>query len=984
MMSAALVLLCFCGLFAGLIAAYVWKFDRQLAEENAARLAEVSHYVAAHMATVVDATQESLKAVAAAVAALDSDEARTAYLRDVTGLYQYAYMGYAGPDGRLLATEPSESRNVSREPYFRAALAGTSTVSDLTRKIFASRAASGIILAVPLRLKAGPGVLAAMLETRGLRDALPRESFGGTGRSYIIAPDGAMIMRTKSLDFANLFLAWKEERFTAGHSLEQVKADVAAGREGLVQFTNIAGLRQYAYYQPLPFNNWTLVTVVAARAVAAQTIALTRELAVLGGALVLLFMGLMYWTMRSYRISRESRMATDAKSAFLANMSHEIRTPMNAIVGISEILLRDDVTPRQQQQLTSILNSGKGLLTIIDDILDISKIEAGKFSIIEETYELESLLYDLTTVAATRIGDKPLYFLLELDPGLPRSLTGDMGRVKQVLLNLIGNAVKFTESGSVRLLVDGKRMEDHWLLRMEVRDTGIGIREEDLDKLFISFNQVDTRRNRYVKGTGLGLAISRKLCEMMGGSISVTSEYGKGSSFVLTLRQGVAGSTLMNPDIPARVSALVCEPEAEPREFASACLTRLGVRHALCATPAEFIRMLEAGGHTHALAPRAVLRGLEAKAPAGTHLVGLLSLREYALMDMDGANVYQPLFALQMPHVLNGAGASCRLSRRSGMDTAAMEPMPFVSILIVDDNEVNVQVAEGLMAPYGMRMDHVYSGPEALEAVQRQDYDMVLMDHMMPGMDGVEVTRLIRALPDAKYRELPIVALTANVTGETRQMFLENGFDGFLAKPIETTTLHRTLRSWLKDVNARRAADKTAQPAGPQAPSAPLQAEAPAPLVSAERTTDQPEPAPEETADPAPATGRKPEVDFVSGRAGMPSPAFYTRLLGIYVRSTGEILAKLPAWMDSDPERVIIDVHGLKSASASIGAMAFSDAARHLEMLGRQKNFAELRVGLPAFIAQGRQVLQEIQDFLDREAGATPEAAEVRSPSPRP
>ncbi|WP_298067550.1 hybrid sensor histidine kinase/response regulator [uncultured Mailhella sp.] len=805
--------------FGGLVGTYVRAFNRQFTEESSMRLAEVSDTIVAHLTTVISDTQTMLRIASQAVSSIGTPEARLEYLSEIADQFGFVYLGYAGRDGMLHATVPSESRSVAGTDSFQAALRGESTVSDQIRKIFTYHAASGILITVPLELDGERGALTAMLETRKLREGLKLESFGKESRSYIINPKGTVIMRARSMDLGNLFIAMSNVTF-AGGSIESFIDSILHRQRGLSSYIDLAQHRQFIYYQPLSFNNWTAITIVPESAVlSARAIDMTRELAFVGTGLVLLFMGITFWALRAYRQSQESRIAMDAKSAFLANMSHEIRTPMNVVVGLSEIMLREDMPSEQRERLVSILNAGKGLLTIIDDILDLTKIESGKFAIIDEPYALETVLNDVTTIAAMRIGHKPVLFCTELDPALPRGLVGDMGRVKQVLINIVGNAVKFTERGSVRLIVGGERRGGNWQLCMEVRDTGIGIRSEDLDKLFISFNQVDTRRNSKIKGTGLGLAISRKLCEMMGGTISVSSVYGQGSSFVMTFPQGIDDKTPLLAPLPEGVSLLLCEASETMRAVEAEALQRAGAVCEFCETPEQFSERLQSGSFTHALAPRAVLRGLEE--PEGVRFIGLLGIQDGALLGMEGTNVYQPLFALQLPRALDFDGEAPAV--RAGLGKEVREPLPFVSILIVDDNEINVEVAEGLMAVYGMRMDHAFSGAEALKAVQEHDYDLVFMDHMMPDMDGVETTQRIRALPDAKYRDLPIVALTANVTLEMRRLFFANGFSGFLAKPIETSALDRLLRTWLKDINDRRAAEEKAkgvQPAGDTAAQA--------------------------------------------------------------------------------------------------------------------------------------------------------------------
>lgn len=961
---AAGVLLCFFVVFASTIGAYIYKFDKQLTADKQTQLSEVSSYIVSHMTTVVHDTQETLRAAASAVALIPTEKERMSYLRTIAQQFSLSYLGYAGPDGMLHATLPSESVDISKEAYFQAALRNKSTVSDMIRKIFTHRAASGIILTVPMHLGDEKGALVGMLENKSLREALGLESFGGAGYSYIIDKQGSVIMRTKSLDFGNLFAAWKHLEFHGGSSLKKFASDVAAGRPGLAYFSSMVGIKHYAYYQPLPFNNWTVINIVSEEAVFAETITLTRELAFIGSSMIIIFMSLMFWAMRSQRLSEESKLAAEAKSSFLANMSHEIRTPMNAIVGLSEIMLRDDITPSHRVQLTSILNSGKGLLTIINDILDISKLEAGSFTIIDESYELESLLYDLTIIATIRIGEKPLQFFVELDPKLPRYLVGDMGRVKQVLLNIISNAIKFTEHGSIRLIVRCEQDEQGCILHVEVRDTGIGIKAEDLDKMFVRFSQVDTKRNRNIEGTGLGLTISQKLCGMMGGDIKVSSEYKKGTSFFVTIRQGVDADTapLIKP-IEEYISLLVYEPSQIVREFEISCMDKMELDYLVCDSFEEFEEKLMRGDFSHAVASRDMLRRLRSDTIGTTHLIGLLNLREHSLIDTGGINIYLPLFAAQLPYALTGNVNIFCATKHSGVDMDVVDPLPYVSVLIVDDNELNIMVAEGLMAPYEMHLEHVSSGRDAIMAVQNRDFDLILMDHMMPEMDGIEATQLIRALPNPKFKTLPIVALTANTTTEARALFLANGFNEFLAKPIETNKLNKVLRDWLKDINAQRAEEHSRLPNTNTRPMP-----YPPPTVEA-----QPQCA-EHHEDDRPCTDRAgAEVDFANGQMLMPSRAFYLKLLGTYIRSTGGKLASMPDWMENDQKRLTIEVHGLKSASASIGAARFSQSAGQLEMQAKLGQFDAVKANLPAFIAQGKRVLAEIEEFLERVQDSAPE-----------
>ena len=389
--------------------------------------------------------------------------------------------------------------------------------------------------------------------------------------------------------------------------------------------------------------------------------------------------------------------ASVSKSNFLANISHDMRTPMNAIIGMSEIVLRkNDLDQETKSQVRSINDAGAGLLALINDILDISKIEAGKYELIEGKYELASLINDVSTLIYTKMQETTVRFEMSVSPHLPVNVYGDDRRVSQILVNILGNASKFTNKGSVKFSINCEMKDDIAKLIFVVEDTGIGISKDDLDNIFGAFNQVDTRKNRNITGSGLGLTISRDLAKLMGGDIEVSSEYGVGSTFKITILQKVDEYEEIGMDTAMRL---------EQRRFRN-----------------DDMKNLE-----------------------------------------DEQDTY-----------------------------------PDKRILIVDDTKVNLMVAKGLLTPYEMQVDLAPSGKMAIEMVKHFDYDLVFMDHMIPEMDGVDTTHAIRALDGDKYKNLVIVALTANAVTGTREALINEGMQDFLAKPINKKELRAILRKWLK------------------------------------------------------------------------------------------------------------------------------------------------------------------------------------------
>lgn len=393
---------------------------------------------------------------------------------------------------------------------------------------------------------------------------------------------------------------------------------------------------------------------------------------------------------------KKTEEANKSKSRFLADMSHEIRTPMNAIIGVAQIELQKTDLPKEYAAaFEKIYGSGNNLLGIINDILDMSKIETGKLELIPVEYNVPSLINDTVQLNIVRIGSKQINFKMDIDENLPSTLYGDELRIKQVLNNLLSNAIKYTENGYIKLSVSHEIKDEATMLRFAVEDTGQGIKPEDQERLFAEFVRFNADKNRTTEGTGLGLSIAKRLVEMMDGTIAVESEYGKGSTFIVTIRQ----KTVDCSSIGAELVEILCS----------------------------------------------------------------------------------------FKFVGNRQDEKLRITH---------DVMPYGRVLIVDDVEMNLYVAESLMAPYRLNTETVSSGFAAIDKIKcGNTYDVIFMDHMMPQMDGIETTQKLRALGYAGV----IVALTANALVGNDEMFAQNGFDGFIPKPIDIRQLNEVLNTFIRD-----------------------------------------------------------------------------------------------------------------------------------------------------------------------------------------
>ncbi|MDE6404640.1 MAG: response regulator [Lachnospiraceae bacterium] len=684
---------------------------------------------------------------------------------------------------------------------------------------------------------------------------------------------------------------------------------------------------------------------------------------------------------------RELEIAERSKDDFLVNVSHEIRTPINAVCGMSEAVLQEDLPLDVRRDVADIQTAGRNLLSTVSNILDFSELEAGKLTLAEESYNITSTITDIINMALTMDNGRHLELIVDCDANLPSNLLGDEQKLRRIVMNLLGNAMKFTKEGGVILRITSRKEEYGINLQVSVRDSGIGIERADMEKIFTSFSQVNSKRNREAGGVGLGLAITQSLVRSMGGFLSVESEPGTGSEFQFTIPQKVLDETPIVSIKDKNNLFAACYINLDKydytvvREGYEACIQHIagqfGFPFRVCRNLPELKRRMEREAYTH------IFIGWEEYTEdrsffdslcTGRTVVLLLDYDQELPVQGNMLRIYKPFTVLSIAAVFNGQRVLYGEDQHASLHNKFIAPQ--ANVLVVDDNAMNLKVMARLLLPYQLKVTMAGSGQEALEKLNAPNFDCVFLDHMMPEMDGVETLHKIRQKPGMYYQSLPVIAFTANAIGGAREMFMSEGFNDFIAKPIELSVLERILRRYIpsqmqipvEEDETVRMAQPPETAVGPAAanpngqktvgnlPGTQAKSSfAPTPESSSAEVTER----------DAVSRGRlhltRAGVDVEQALAYCGDEEGFREIIAIFHAEGGKRRENLARYFkEQDWKNYVICVHALKGNAKGVGAGELSEMARELEMAGKENRVDYILEHHEAMMADHDRLLEAL------------------------
>lgn len=662
---------------------------------------------------------------------------------------------------------------------------------------------------------------------------------------------------------------------------------------------------------------------------------------------------------------KELEIAQRSKDDFLVNVSHEIRTPINAVCGMSEAILQGNLPMDVRRDVTDIQTAGRNLLSTVSNILDFSELGTGKLELAEESYNITSTITDIINMALIMDNGRHLELIVDCDADLPSNLLGDEQKLRRIIVNLLSNAIKFTKEGGVILRIKSRREKYGINLQVSIKDSGIGIERADMEKIFTSFSQVNSRRSREEGGVGLGLAITQALIRSMGGFITVNSTPGAGSEFQFTIPQKLLDETPIVSIKDKKHLFAVCYINLEKynytvvREGYESCIqhivSQFGFPFRICRNLPELKRRTERESYSH------IFIGWEEycedkpffdRLSAEHTVVLFLDYDQQMLVPGNMLRIYKPFTILSIAAVFNGQKVFYGEEHLSSLHNKFTAPQ--ANVLIVDDNAMNLKVMARLLLPYQLKVTMAGSGKEALEKLNTPEFDCVFLDHMMPEMDGVETLHKIRQKPGLYYQSLPVIAFTANAIGGAREMFMAEGFTDFIAKPIELSVLDRILRRYLpSQMQIPVVEDESAKP---PADNPSLEKEPPI-SANADGTPEQDKDAFSKAKRKLTRAG----INLEQALAYCADEEGFREITAIFHAEGKKRRENLSSYFKNhDWKNYVICIHALKSNAKGIGAGGLSEMAKELEMAGKENRIDYILTHHEAMMENHDRLLQAL------------------------